>query len=341
MERKLASIQVIDDLWAIDGADMLIGARILGWECAVLKSEFAQPGEMCVYFEVDSILPEADWTAFLKGSYRIKTKKLRGQIAQGVAKPLSTLPLPQDREYNIGDDVTELLQVQKFELPERFKMGQAKGNFPTIYGIPKTDETRVQSAMNAIEELTGQPYYITQKMDGTSFTGYVDPQTGEFEVCSRNMRKRRAQNGEEECVYWRVALKLGLEEKLKAHPEWSVQGECCGEAIQGNKIGLNGVDLYVFNIYHMVEKRYLRFDEFVNACAELELTTVPIIESGDAFGYTFAELQKMSDNGRYGSGAYQEGIVVRAQDNRTSKALGAGRLSFKVINRNFLLKYDE
>lgn len=54
--------------------------------------------------------PEYD---FLKSRrYVVKTIKLRGQVSQGLVLPLAVLP-PGD--YKIGDDVTEILGVTKYD----------------------------------------------------------------------------------------------------------------------------------------------------------------------------------------------------------------------------------
>ena len=53
MERKLASIQQIQHIEAIEGADRIVKATVLGWSVVVLKDEF-QVGDTCIYMEVDS-----------------------------------------------------------------------------------------------------------------------------------------------------------------------------------------------------------------------------------------------------------------------------------------------
>ena len=49
MDRKLASIPVIKELTPISGADAILCAKVLGWECVVKKTEF-NVGDKCVYF---------------------------------------------------------------------------------------------------------------------------------------------------------------------------------------------------------------------------------------------------------------------------------------------------
>ncbi len=66
MERKLVSIQVIDSIAPIEGADNIVQARVMGWTVVVKKGEFA-PGDRCVFFEIDSLLPDGQaWSEFMR-----------------------------------------------------------------------------------------------------------------------------------------------------------------------------------------------------------------------------------------------------------------------------------
>ena len=57
MKRKLASIQIVDRIAPIDGADAIEKISVLGWTLVAKKQEF-RPGERCVFFEIDSLLPQ-------------------------------------------------------------------------------------------------------------------------------------------------------------------------------------------------------------------------------------------------------------------------------------------
>ena len=57
MERQLATIQRIEGLAPIEGADNILRARVMGWDVVVKKNEF-KAGDPCVFFEIDSVLPE-------------------------------------------------------------------------------------------------------------------------------------------------------------------------------------------------------------------------------------------------------------------------------------------
>lgn len=109
--RALAYIVAIDSITPIEGADNIELAHIGGWNVIVKKNEF-QVGDLGVFFEIDSKLPETEWSEFLRPKhFKIKTMKLGkfGVISQGLVLPISIMP--DGTEVTIGVDVTELLGV--------------------------------------------------------------------------------------------------------------------------------------------------------------------------------------------------------------------------------------
>ena len=107
--RKLASIQKIKKLEIIEGADAIEKAHVLGWQLVVKKDEF-KIGDLCVYCEIDCLMPDKPEFEFLKTrKMRVRTIKLRGQISQGICFPLSILPPVTKIEE--GLDVTKLLGI--------------------------------------------------------------------------------------------------------------------------------------------------------------------------------------------------------------------------------------
>lgn len=91
-ERELAYVVRIGWIAPIEGADNIELVGINGWTCIAKKGEFAE-GDLAVYFEIDSKLPEdAEWAAFMAPKhFKVKTMKL-GKfkvISQGLALPAS------------------------------------------------------------------------------------------------------------------------------------------------------------------------------------------------------------------------------------------------------------
>jgi len=87
MTRKLASIQRISKIEPIAGANTIERATILGWTTCIKKGEFKK-GDLCVFGEIDSIMPDIAPFKFLaKHKFRIKTIRFCGQISQGCCFP--------------------------------------------------------------------------------------------------------------------------------------------------------------------------------------------------------------------------------------------------------------
>lgn len=351
--RKLASIQCVNAAEPIINADAIEKIRVLGWWVVVKKGEF-QPGDKVVYCEIDSLLPERAEFEFLRpncykpaqidaggaviqpAGFRIKTIKLRGQVSQGICFPLSILPpgslLDED------SDVTDALGVRKWEPPHTVGMGgRVRGSFPGF--LPKTDETRVQVLEKVIARHRGREFYITEKLDGTSFTAFV--REGEFGVCSRNML---LDTTDEASVLVRVAKKLGLEQRLRELGaargfEVAVQGEVIGPGVQQNKYGLPEVTLRVFNVFDVSAYRFLDHTNMLAAVAEMGLELVPQLGTV-VLNHSVDELVAISEGTSVlNAKAQREGIVLRPLVEVEDDYLG--RLSFKAINPKFLLKYDE
>ena len=110
-KRALAYTARCGAIEKIEGADNIELMNVLGWKVITKIGEFKE-GDLCVYFEIDSKLPEKEWSAFMAPKhYKVKTMKL-GKfkvISQGLALPLSIFDADIPNEE--GVDVTELLGV--------------------------------------------------------------------------------------------------------------------------------------------------------------------------------------------------------------------------------------
>jgi RNA ligase (TIGR02306 family) len=340
MERKLASIQRVLEIQPIANADAIELACINGWQCVVKKGEF-QRDSLGVFLEIDAIPPDLEVFRFLwrpktaedgdlfdrPDKFRIRTMRLRGVLSQGLLLPIASLGL---ENVSAGDNVTELLGVTKYEPPAPPNMGGFRAHFPGF--IPKTDEMRIQSVPEVLDELHSSPYVITLKYDGTSSTYCIDPRDGEFHACGRNFSLEPGSN-----FYWRVAEKYGIETILRKSPHLAIQGEICGQTIQKNRLNLPELSLFVFNVYDIAHACYLSHKAAREFMLDNGLTPAETIETGDSFAHNQASLLGLAEGKYPNTSNEREGIVIRSIEETRSTVL-LGRMSFKAISNRFLLK---
>ena len=223
--RKLATIQKVQALHEIKGADFIEICQINGWQCITKKGE-VKLNDLVVYFEIDSFLPDNDYFSFLpkkttyegKQGCRLKTIKLKKALSQGLVLPISHFKhhLSSLTTMKEGDDVTEILDVIKYDNEIQaysgkpgLKSGKARGSFPSQ--IPKTDQPRIQNLVTYFSTMTDEEFEETLKLDGSSMTCYkiayiptrwekfksffgFKYQDNHFGVCSRNLELKRTAN---------------------------------------------------------------------------------------------------------------------------------------------------
>jgi len=330
MERKLATVVKIAELNPISGADAIELASVKGWKVVVKKGEY-KVGDSAIYYEIDSFLPIRPEFEFLRKSsfkkmgdkegFRLKTIRLRGQISQGLLTSV-----PANISANVGDDLTEALGIVKYEAPIPAQLsGKVKGNFPGF--IPKTDEIRIQNFQADMNfSPAGERVYITEKLDGTSFTCYYN--NGEFGVCGRNWELSETSDNS----LWRMANMLQLKEKLTKHGKnIALQGELIGSNINGNHYNLREHKLYFFTGYDISKGRRMFFDELEWVLFGMNLEMVPVIESnlvlpkGDIVDYMLLMAEAKSE---INPEVECEGIVVRGLEKE---------FSFKAISNKYLM----
>ena len=345
--RKLASIQRIWKIEPIDGADRIELAHVLGWQCVVNKGQF-QPMDTSAYFEIDSFLPVKPVFEFLRSSsykktdimgegFRLRTMKFRGQISQGLLLPISSFPeIPQDVE--VGQDVTELLGVRKWEIEERATTGGTIiGTLPP--SIPHTDETRVQENPELIQAFAGQQYYISTKMDGSSHSIGIDEDG--FHVAGRNYEYKddgssSFYNLVNERGYRAMLEKFIADSGLKS---LVIQGELCAPGIQRNRLRLVKPEWFVFTV--LADGERVGLNRMLDICKALGMETVPIEEVGEDLPSRYPTVEALLEraDGDYPNGGKKEGIVIRPTEPVYCPLIGAS-LSMKVVNNKYLLKNE-
>lgn len=341
MNRKLASVQEISEIHPIKNAENIEVVKVLGWYVVVQKNSNFKVGDKIVYIEIDSILPEKEEFEFLRRDhFRIRTIKLRGQVSQGIVFPLSILPLGN---YLVGQDVTTELDIKKYDPPIPTCLnGVMKGPFPSF--IRRTKETRVQVSQSILTKYKTIPCYVSEKVDGTSVTFYL--KDGEFGVCSMGMELVESDDN----AYWRAAHALDLKARLKrGYHDICLQGELYGSGIQGNKYRLpdGQQNVAFFNAFNIQDFNYYSYNHFTSLIKSLNysgktntLQTVPILQGYFELTDNIDELVEMSKGKSILNPAInREGIVIRPLQEIND--ISFGRVSFKVINPDFSLKYGE
>jgi len=332
-DRKLASVVKIVDIQPIPGADAIVVATVKGWKVVVKVNEY-KVGDLAVYYEIDSFLPIRPQFEFLRKSsykrmassegFRLKTIRLRGQISQGLLTPIPE-GISNPRE---GDDLTEALDIVKYEPPIPAQLaGKIKGTFPSF--IPKTDEIRIQNFESEVGfSPVGERAYVTEKLDGTSFTCYFN--NGVFGVCGRNWELSETSDNS----LWRMANVLQLKEKMTKHGKnIALQGELVGAGINGNLYELSDHKLYFFTGYDIDKGRRMFFDELEWVLFGLDLQMVPVLEK---YGFVIPNESNIVDYMlKYAEGKSvlnmevdREGVVVRGLERE---------FSFKAISNTYLL----
>ncbi len=126
-KRALAYTVTVDEIRPIPGYDRVEHARVGGWWIIVAKADNIKPGDMCVYFEVDSKVPETDERfAFLeKRNYKVKTLKMCKVFSQGLLMPIALFP--EIKTDEVHADVTDLLGI-KYAVDEDNERKAAKVN---------------------------------------------------------------------------------------------------------------------------------------------------------------------------------------------------------------------
>jgi hypothetical protein len=111
-ERELAYVVKVDEIRPIEGADRVEIAVVNGWHIMVRKDQF-KPGDLAVYFEIDSKVPAKEPFMFLEGKhFKVKTQKyFKGTvISQGLLMGFEDFGWDKNA-HKLGDFLTKELEV--------------------------------------------------------------------------------------------------------------------------------------------------------------------------------------------------------------------------------------
>lgn len=357
--RKLVTIRTVKDLIPIDGADFIQIAHVDGWKCVVSKEHFTEVGQKGLYFEIDSFLPQTDsrFDFLEKGmkvrtfnntkGYKLKTKRFKGELSQGLMLPLSMFPeiVEKGEAHWVEHDIAEFLGVQKWEMEQGHGSAPALGSLP--YFFNRTEQERIQNVYDALVESDAieVEYVPTMKVDGTSTTlFYVNnedffkkassfEQGYEIGLCSHNVH---LDDQYEDSIYFKGVKNSNWFDVLT---EWcertgrqvALQGETVGNKIQKNREGFNTYKTFLFDVYDIDKQRYFTVEEFREFVAETGLEAVPEMSAPiKVLKNSLEDILKMSDGA---------GINCDMREGFVWKSVGTDKqYSFKAISNEWLLK---
>ena len=123
--RQLCYAVKVTNITPINGADRVELAHVNGWQVMVKKGEY-KIGDLAIYFEIDSKLPETEPFEFMaKYKYRVKTQKfIKGSVlSQGLIMTPAELGLKDVKE---GDFLTDKLGVTYYEAEDNIRKADNK-----------------------------------------------------------------------------------------------------------------------------------------------------------------------------------------------------------------------
>ncbi len=344
--RKLASIEKIIKIEEIKNADQIELVSILGWKVIVRKEENYKVGDLVIYIEYDSVLPQKPEFEFLRSccfskryeGFRIKNRKLRGVFSEGIVFKIATiealdgLPAQKIKE---GLGVADLIGIRKYD-PDEFRSIDKKVMNPMtkyfmrykwfrklilkkrpVYSYPegmsKANENNIQVVFNKITNLA-KVYYRSEKVEGAAASYLINK--NKFKVFSHNQGYPKTNNN-----WWNVAIKYDIETKMKEFMKLQglkslfIQGEIAGPGIQRNIYKFNDLKFFIYDV-GTLEKGKFSYEDIQMFCNTVALRSVPILKTNVSLLSISDDIVKDADGQSVlNKDVLREGVVWRSMDN--------------------------
>ena len=159
--RELAYVVKIDSIEPIPGRDRVECAKVGGWTIMVRKNQF-KPGDLGIYFEIDSKVPAKEPFMFLEGKhFKIKTQKYKTPNGQFWSQGL--LMAAEDFGWRIVENGT----VMAKENGDSFELGDfLTKELNVTYADPEDNSRKSKSSVDKYQKMaqrmgkkfTKQPY---------------------------------------------------------------------------------------------------------------------------------------------------------------------------------------
>lgn len=327
----------VDQIEPHPHADRLEIIRVWGWQCIVRRGDFTR-GQLAVYIPPDFTVPVTHPSFGFLGKkegqerHRVKVIKLRGVVSQGLL-----VPIPEGGfELRVGDDVSEWLDIRRYEPP--IKTGSLIGSQPRVEtsggpsGLycPKFDIESFQRYPTLFK--IGEPVIITEKIHGANaryvYARDTDGQYRMFCGSRTNWWKESADN-----LWWRALnAHLSIKEWCKQFPDYTIYGEVFGQ-VQSLRYGSKPGEVF-FAAFAVLDPagRWMDIADLASPCL-YGLPWVPILYRGPFYSHLLPEYSEGLSTWP-GANHIREGCVVQPQWERTD--LRIGRLILKYVSNTYL-----
>lgn len=357
MSTLIVEVCEIKDVIHHPNADRLDIAMVKGWNCIVGRDSY-KVGDWCVFFPPDSVLPERIINEyeleFLKKGGRVGTLKLRGYISQGLILPYECVKI----QCSIGDDVTSILGVTKYEVPEKPVQMQGKTTSRKVQNPHFTKYTDIENIQNfdtVFQE--GDLVVITEKIHGSNIRfGWlpieINWKSGNIFSIARSLFNKYVLGRKYEFVYGshNVQLQFDKDKSFYAENIWAkvlrqydrlhelpkgytFYGEVYGKGVQDLEYGQEGLALAIFDIKGP-DGNYLRDSSARVVCDSVGLPNVPWLYIG---AFNSEMLKRCTEgNSTICTSQIREGCVVKPVDEENDRRIG--RKILKSINPEYLTR---
>ena len=362
---------VIEKVERHPDADTLDIVTVLGDYPVIVKRDEYQVGNFAGYIPIDSIVPDTEQFYFLcpklyekyeeNGEVKsrqigpkyalgsvpekariIKAKKIRGIYSQGMLSPVPYLAPKNGTcafpfSYLAGDSIIDVLGLKKWEEPEEENLP----NFhsadvekpPKGWHIPHYDIDGIRKYLSCL--LPSEEIVLTEKLHGAN-AAFTHDGTRLW-VKSRNFYKKL----DPEDMWWDIAIRYDLENKLSKYPGKVFFGEVYGQikkfrydtVIQDERLLTR---IRFFDVWDTKSMRYLDYDPMLAILKDTGLDAVPELYRGLWLGktemYPYAE-GTSTLNPKH----VREGWVLRTVKGRYEPQLDS-RMIVKLIGEGYNLQ---
>ena len=333
----------------------------LGSYQVVVEKGIHKDGNKVVFIPEKSILPDyikKEFENYLAGPNkdRVKSVRLKGEFSCGIILPLSFFSDKNLDSAHIGEDISEILGVTKYEPPIPVELAGKSEAIKVDTLVGKHDCEQFGVYQN--EFVAGERVIVTEKIHGTQGVYYANYEGDEVRrwVSSKGQLSKGLSIIESDTnSYWLAAKNINLWEtidslvqSLRFHYVLTKVVQVFGEVIPaqgGYNYGQSAMVLKIFDVrldgvsIPYDGKLYSHEDAIAKVWPAFSKHWVPVIYDGAFDADKIREMCKGSETVSGKSVHIREGVVVRPYIDRY--AADGTKLRVKIINPKYKATGEE